>query len=107
MPEIDWSPELKKEVAEILKDTGARPGEISRLRWGGIDFGQRNVRISAEKHSNSRVLPLSAKTIDMLCQLPRSNELIFSNADDMRSNYFYTKTKVSPENCNPNSFDLL
>jgi integrase len=72
----------------IKKDTGARPREISRLNWEDIDFGQRKVRLRAEKHSNNRVLPLSAKTIDMLCQLPRTKERIFCNADDIRSNYF-------------------
>jgi integrase len=85
----------------ILKDTGARPGEVSRITWGDIDFGQRKVRIKAEKHSNSRVLPLSAKTIDMLCQLPRKKELIFSNADDMRSNYSLQRRKLAKKIANP------
>ena len=86
----------------ILKDTGARPGEISRLNWEDIDFGQRNVRLRAEKHSNNRVLPLSAKTIDMLCQLPRTKERIFSNADDMRSNYSIQRRNLAKKIANPN-----
>ncbi|MGA2683173.1 MAG: site-specific integrase [Candidatus Bathyarchaeia archaeon] len=86
----------------MLKDTGARPGEISRLRWQDIDFGQRNVRLRAEKNSNNRVLPLSAKTIDMLCQLPRNKEHIFSNADDMRSCYSIQRRNLSKKIANPN-----
>jgi integrase len=86
----------------ILKDTGARPGEVSRLSWVDIDFGQRRVRIKAEKNSNSRVLPLSAKTIDMLCQLPRTKERIFGNADDMRSCYSIQRRNLAKKIANPN-----
>jgi integrase len=86
----------------ILKDTGARPGEVSRLTWQDIDFGQRNVRLRAEKHSNNRVLPLSAKTIDMLCQLPRNKAGVFSNADDMRSCYSIQRRNLAKKIANPN-----
>ena len=58
---------------QILKETGARCGEIAELNWLSIDLEQRKVRIKGEKGSNSRVLPLSAKAIDMISKLPRIN----------------------------------
>ena len=86
---------------QVLKDTGARAGEAAQLRWQDIDFGQRKVRIKAEKNSNSRVLPLSAKTIDMLCTLPRIKERIFSNAEDVRSNFFMQRRNLAQRIANP------
>jgi len=87
---------------QVLKDTGARAGEIAQLRWQDIDFGQRRVRIKAEKNSNSRVLPLSAKTIDMLCLMPRIKERIFSTAENMRSNFFIQRRALAKRIANPN-----
>ena len=87
---------------QVLKDTGARCGEVAQLKWTDIDFGTRKVRIKAEKGSNSRVLPLSAKTIDMLCNLPRNKERIFANANAVRSCYFLQRRKLAQRIANPN-----
>ena len=87
---------------QLLKDTGARSGEIQQLKWTDIDFGQRNVNIKAEKNSNSRVLPLCAKTIDMLCNLKRTKERIFGNLDGLRSTYFTQRRKIAEKIVNPN-----
>jgi integrase len=37
---------------QLMKETGARCGEISNLTWTSIDFEQKIVRIKAEKGSN-------------------------------------------------------
>jgi integrase len=87
---------------QLLKDTGARCGEISALRWKDIDFGQRKIRIKAEKHSNGRVLPLSAKTIDMLCNLPRNTERLFAGCSGLRSNFFLQRRRKAQQLANPN-----
>lgn len=87
---------------QLLKDTGARCGEISALKWQDIDFGQRNVRIKAEKHSNGRVLPLSPKTIDMLSNLPRTSERMFAGCSGLRSNFFKQRKRKAQQLANPN-----
>ncbi len=93
---------------QLLKETGARCGEIAELKWSSIDWAQRLVRIKAEKGSNSRILPLSPKAIEMLSLLPRINrnparkEMIFANADDMRTCFFLQKRRIAKRQAFPN-----
>jgi integrase len=85
---------------QLLKDTGARCGEIKGIKWTDIDFGQRKIRIKAEKGSNSRILPLSAKTIDMLCNLTRNKERLFTG--DQHSNFALQRKRKAKQLANPN-----
>jgi len=63
----------------MLKETGARCGEIWRLKWDDVDFESKIVNITAEKNSNPRVVHLSNKLLDMLQNLPRAyGDRIFS-----------------------------
>ena len=55
---------------QLLKETGARPGELSETTLESINFQMHTIRIGAEKGSNSRILPLSPKAIDMVANLP-------------------------------------
>jgi integrase len=93
---------------QLLKETGARCGEIAQLKWASIDWAQKLVRIKAEKGSNSRILPLSPKALDMIARLPRINknparkELIFANSDDMRSCFFLQKRQIANRQASPN-----
>jgi integrase len=92
---------------QILKETGARCGEIANLKWESIDFEQRKVRIRAEKGSNSRVLSLSQKAIDMIAKLPKNRnpqrkEYVFANADDMRTCFFLQKRRIVERQANRN-----
>jgi integrase len=50
----------------MLKETGARCGEIWWLKWEEIDFDSKVVNITPEKNSNSRVIRLSNKVLNML-----------------------------------------
>ncbi len=92
---------------QLLKETGARCGEIAELKWTSIDWAQRQVRIKAEKGSNSRILPLSPKAIEMLSKLPRVNrnperkDRIFANADDMRTSFYLQKKRIVERQANP------
>jgi len=65
---------------QLLKETGARSGEASMLKWTDIDFEAGTVRITPEKGSNPRVFKLSNKLLTMLQALRNkgSSDRIFS-----------------------------
>ena len=91
---------------QILKETGARCGEISNLKWTSIDPQQKNVRIKAEKGSNPRILPLSQKALDMLNNMPKTSERIFANADNMRTNFFIQRRRIAKKLANPRMLEI-
>jgi len=57
---------------QVLKETGARCGEIWQLKWDDVDFESKVVNITAEKHSNPRVVHLSNKLLEMLEKIPKT-----------------------------------
>jgi integrase len=61
----------------MLKETGMRPGEAWNLLWFDVDFATKRVRVTPEKGSNPRILPISNTLISMLKCLPRDSEYIF------------------------------
>ena len=87
---------------QLMKDTGARCGEIAQLEWKDIDFIQRNVNIKAEKRSNGRVLPLSDKAINMLSNLSHKKQRLFGNIDGLRACFFIQRRKIAEKIANPN-----
>ena len=48
---------------QLLKETGARCGEIWQLSWDDVDFESKVINITPEKHSNPRVTRLSNKLL--------------------------------------------
>jgi integrase len=91
---------------QLIKDTGARCGEISRLKWTALDIQQKVVRISAEKGGNSRIVPISPKAIAMLNNLPRNGEKIFTTAENMRSNFYYQRRQLARKLANPRLLEI-
>lgn len=70
---------------QVAKDTGARKGEIGRLEWIDIDFERCVIAINhPEKGSDTRVVPVTRKCVEMINQLPKRQERIFR---DMASIY--------------------
>jgi integrase len=86
---------------ELLLETGARPGEISKLSWTDIDFERRTVRIKPEKGSLPRILPLSVKAIEMLNSLPRKSDKMFPPVQVMEPTFRYQRNKLAKKLCNP------
>ena len=86
---------------QLLKDTGARCGEISNLKWTDIDFTHGTVRVKGEKGSCSRMLPISIKTVEMLKNLPKTGEHIFSDAHAMRTCFYIQRKKAARKLGNP------
>jgi integrase len=63
---------------QVLKETGARPGEAWALKWTDIDFKRRIVNINdPEKNSLPRTLKVSNKLIAMLNNLLSKSEFVF------------------------------
>lgn len=87
---------------QLLKDTGARSGEIAQLTWSDIDFKQRSINIKAEKRSNGRILPLTDKTIGMLANLKHKGERLFSCPNSLRGCYFSQRKRIAQKLSNPN-----
>jgi len=70
---------------QIIKETGARAGEVFALKWSDIDFERRVLRIAGEKGSEPRVFKISAKLVGMLNQLPRDGERVFSRYRSLKN----------------------
>jgi integrase len=64
-------------LLQTLKETGARIGEMKKLLWIHVDLEHKTIYITAEKGSNSRILPISTKLIAMLNQIPHDNQRVF------------------------------
>lgn len=88
---------------QLLKETGMRSGEAcGLLRWTDIDLEQRSIRITPEKNSNPRILPLSPKLKDMLDNLPKNENIVFgANADLMRRNFAKQRKRIAAKLINP------
>src|SRR4030067_3226297 len=82
---------------QLLKETGMRCGEACELlKWTDIDFEQRSIRITPEKGSKPRILPLSRKLADMLSSLPKNTDTVFGvNADLMRRNFGKQRKRIT------------
>jgi integrase len=72
---------------QLLKETGARPGEAWNLRWTDLDHEKNAVNITPEKNSNPRQSRISTRLMAMLNRLPRRYEYVFRNPkiDPLRS----------------------
>jgi integrase len=82
---------------QLLKETGMRCGEAcDLLKWTDIDFEQRSIRITPEKGSNPRILPLSLKLVNMLSCLPKTTVTVFGvNADLTRRNFAKQRKRIT------------
>jgi len=63
---------------QTVKETGARPGEVKRLKWMDINKESGIIIIrNPEKGGRPRVLDVSSNLIDRIQQLPRKSEYVF------------------------------
>ena len=63
------------------------------LKWIEIDFEQRTIRVTPEKGSNPRILPMFVKLVDMLSSLPKDQETLFGATSDLIRRKFNKQRK--------------
>jgi integrase len=91
-------------LLQLLKETGVRIGEATRIKWIDIDFENRTVRITPEKGSNPRILPLSNTLKAALLELQASSkpERLFPNTPrDLRRAYQIQRKRIASNLHNP------
>jgi len=94
---------------QLLKETGARPGEAWALEWLDVDLERALVNIAPEKGSNPRQLRISQKLITMLSTLNRSSQFIFQTSsgnplqslENFRRTFEDQRTRAALELDNP------
>jgi len=87
---------------QILKETGARAGEVVKLKWTDVDFERRLIRINnPEKGSNPRIIKVSEKCINMINRLPRKKETIFKNLNTINSSFNLQRKRIAAKLNNP------
>jgi len=64
---------------QCLLLTGARPNEMTAVRWEDVDFQWNSLTIK-DKVEGLRVIPLTPYVAHLLAALPRRNEFVFSSA---------------------------
>ena len=65
---------------QLLKETGMRAGEATRLKWTDIDEERRIIILNnPEKGSHPRIWKITTKLMNMLNALPRKTQYIFGN----------------------------
>jgi integrase len=87
---------------QLLKETGVRCGEACQLCWTDIDLVNNSIRVTPEKGSTPRNLPLSTKLANMLNELPKTSNKVFStNQDAMRKSYQHQRKRIGAKLKNP------
>jgi integrase/transposase-like protein len=83
-----------------LKDTGADPGELAKLRWIDINYEAKTVNITPVKGHKARVLRVSDEFLRRVGTLSRKSEYIF-NYGSLRTAYNDTRKVIARKLNNP------
>jgi len=89
---------------QLLKETGMRSGEATKLKWTDIDEERRVIILNApEKGSHPRIWKVSTKLMGMLGAIIKQNEYIFGNPNTriMRSIFCNMRKSLSQKLQNP------
>jgi len=92
---------------QVLKETGARPGEVWALKWTDIDLDRNIVNINdPEKNSLPRTFKVCSKLMTMLNNLPHRTEFVFRENQNSRlrkfaRNFYKKRITLSEKLQNP------
>lgn len=99
---IDGCGKVVGAFLQVLKDTGARAGEVLKLKWTDVNVENNTIAINnPEKGSHSRTVKVSAKTIAMLNALPKKGEYIFSNYRALQTTFSRSRKRIAAKLGNP------
>jgi integrase/DNA-directed RNA polymerase subunit RPC12/RpoP len=88
---------------QLLKETGARRGEIFNLKWSDIDLVNRTVRITPEKGSEPRIFRISEKLAAMLSHLPKLSNSVWKikSAKNLERQFRKERKRIAHKLGNP------
>jgi integrase len=86
-------------VIILAVETGMRRSELLGIRWDNISWQAHTVSIAMTKNGSPRTIPLSAKAIEILKTIPRTNERVFPlTGNSIRLAWERLKRRVGIEN---------
>jgi len=91
-------------VLQLLKETGARIGEVWNLKWADVDTERGIVTVTPEKGSYSRQLKISARLCALLSRLPKkAGPKVFgwASLDSFRREYEKQRKRLALKLNNP------
>jgi len=89
-------------LLQTLKETGARISEATKLKWTDLSTEQKTLNITPSKGSNPRLLHISNKLLNMLNQLPHTNETIFAQRiTGLRTSFDHQRKTTAQKLQNP------
>jgi integrase len=88
---------------QVLKDTGARTSEASKIQWIDIDEKSSTIRINHPvKGSLARIVKVTPKTIAMINNMPKTGDYIFNtNAQTIRNLFDKQRGRIARTLQNP------
>jgi integrase len=95
---------------QVLKESGARSGEVFKLKWQNVDLERKFINIDdPEKGSLPRQVKISDKLVAMLGTLPRQGEKVWgkSTLHQLRSNFNNQRNRAAFKLCNPRLREIL
>jgi integrase len=101
---IDNMTKTGKVFCQIAKDTGARAGEISKIKWEDVDTVSRTIVINRPlKNGNTRIIDVSDKTISLINTLKKNHgEYLFNPTGvTLRSTFTRKREKLAKKFDNP------
>ena len=84
-----------------LKDTGADPGELGRVRWVDVDHEAKTMKIDFPvKGHNARILKVSDEFLSKISALPKTSETVFRYVR-MAANFWSQRKWIARKLQNP------
>ena len=101
---INGSSKKTATFLQVAKATGARRGEICKLKWTDVNTENKTISINeAEKGSRNRTLKVTDKTIAMIQNMPKNySPCVFNpNPDAIKRNFQVARDRIARVQQNP------